>query len=107
MKTPALTRALSRLYILKLVQAGPMTVLSLADRLRESGFNENIRSLRPTLRSLMIARAITAQLIEGTGRVYCITDEGRQELDVYLAQLEALVPAGRAARDRATRQRSG
>jgi DNA-binding PadR family transcriptional regulator len=82
-------------------------VLSLADRLRESGFNENIRSLRPTLRSLMIARAITAQLLEGTGRVYCITDEGRRELDVYLAQLEVLVPGGRPARLRTTRQRSG
>ena len=90
MKSPNLKRVLSRLYILKIVQARPATVLTLADRLRERGLEENIRSLRPVLRSLMMARAITAQLVEGSGRVYCITDEGREELEAYLSHLDDL-----------------
>ncbi|WP_427307030.1 helix-turn-helix transcriptional regulator [Cupriavidus sp. H39] len=90
MKAPNLKRVLSRLYILKIVQANPATVLTLADRLRERGIEENIRSLRPILRSLMMARAITAQLVEGSGRVYRITDEGREELEVYLSHLDVL-----------------
>ncbi|PLQ00344.1 PadR family transcriptional regulator [Cupriavidus pauculus] len=95
MKPQTLKRVLSRLYILKLVQAGPATVLNLAESLRERGFNENIRSLRPILRSLMMARAITAQLVEGSGRVYSITDEGRKELNTYLVHLEILQDSGR------------
>ena len=47
-------------------------------------------SLRPILRSLLIARAITAELVEGNGRVYSITDSGREELDAYLSHLDVL-----------------
>ena len=90
MKRPALDSLVSRLYILKFVRSHPATVLSLTDRLRERGINKDIRALRPILRSLMMARAITAQLEEGTGRVYSITDRGREELDVYLAHLDVL-----------------
>ncbi|WP_020206914.1 MULTISPECIES: helix-turn-helix transcriptional regulator [Cupriavidus] len=90
MKTPALDRLVSRLYILKLVQASPSTVLTLVERLREHGIDNNIRSLRPILRSLLIARAITAELVEGSGRVYCITDSGKDELDKYLSHLDVL-----------------
>ncbi|AOY94765.1 transcriptional regulator [Cupriavidus sp. USMAA2-4] len=90
MKTPTLDRFVSRLYILKFVKARPATVLNLVDRLREHGIDKNIRSLRPILRSLMIARAITAELVEGSGRVYCITEQGRAELDRYLAHLDIL-----------------
>ncbi|WP_420995680.1 transcriptional regulator [Cupriavidus sp. 30B13] len=90
MKTPALDRFVSRLYVLKLVQSSPSTVLTLVERLREHGIDNNIRSLRPILRSLMIARAITAELVEGSGRVYCITDSGKDELDKYLSHLDVL-----------------
>ena len=90
MKAPTLDQFVSRVYILKFVQSSPTTVLSLVDRLREHGIEKNIRSLRPILRSLMIARAITAELVEGSGRVYCITDSGRAELDAYLARLGTL-----------------
>lgn len=97
MKPPTLKRVLSRLYILRIVQASPATVMTLVDRLRERGLDENIRSLRPILRSLLLARAITAQLVEGSGRVYCITDEGREELQVYLSHLNILQMDGRQA----------
>ncbi len=90
MKTPTLDGFVSRLYILKFVQSSPATVLTLVDRLRERGVEKNIRSLRPILRSLMIARAITAELVEGSGRVYCITDSGREELNKYLSHLDIL-----------------
>ena len=90
MKSPNLDRFFSRVYVLKLVQASPSTVLNLVDRLRDCGIEKNIRSLRPVLRSLMIARAITAELVEGSGRVYCITDTGRAELDQYLSHLDVL-----------------
>ncbi|CAG2160851.1 helix-turn-helix transcriptional regulator [Cupriavidus numazuensis] len=90
MKSPSLDRVFSRIYILKLVHASPSTVMNLVDRLREYGLELNIRSLRPILRSLMIARAITAELVEGSGRVYCITDSGRDELERYLSHLDVL-----------------
>ena len=90
MITPSLDRIVSRLYILKLVQASPSTVFSLMERLRERGIDKNIRALRPILRSLMIARSITAELVEGNGRVYTITDSGRAELDAYLSHLDVL-----------------
>jgi len=90
MITPSLDRVVSRLYILKLVQASPSTVFSLMERLRERGIDKNIRALRPILRSLMIARSITAELVEGNGRVYTITDSGRAELDAYLSHLDVL-----------------
>ncbi|WP_404993704.1 PadR family transcriptional regulator [Cupriavidus pauculus] len=90
MKPPSLDRIVSRLYILKLVQASPATVFNLMERLRERGIDKNIRALRPILRSLMMARAITAELVEGNGRVYSITDAGRAELDAYLAHLDVL-----------------
>ncbi len=38
----------------------------------------------------MIARSITAELVEGNGRVYAITDSGRAELDAYLSHLDVL-----------------
>jgi DNA-binding PadR family transcriptional regulator len=38
----------------------------------------------------MMARSITAELVEGNGRVYSITDAGRAELDAYLAHLNVL-----------------
>ncbi len=47
MITPSLDRVVSRLYILKLVQASPSTVFSLMERLRERGIDKNIRALRP------------------------------------------------------------
>ncbi|SDC82394.1 transcriptional regulator, PadR family [Cupriavidus sp. YR651] len=90
MKTPSLDRVVSRLYILKLVQASPSTVFNLMERLRERGIDKNIRALRPVLRSLMIARSITAELVEGNGRVYSITNSGRAELDAYLSHLDVL-----------------
>ncbi|MFJ5383155.1 helix-turn-helix transcriptional regulator [Cupriavidus sp. CER94] len=90
MKPPSLDRIVSRLYILKLVQASPSTVFNLMERLRERGIDKNIRALRPVLRSLMMARAITAELVEGNGRVYTITDQGRAELDSYLSHLAVL-----------------
>ncbi|WP_423199841.1 MULTISPECIES: transcriptional regulator [unclassified Cupriavidus] len=90
MKPPVLDRVVFRLYILKLVQASPSTVFNLVERLRERGIEKNIRALRPILRSLMMARAITAELVEGNGRVYCITDAGRAELDAYLSHLSVL-----------------
>lgn len=90
MKPPTFDRFFSRIYVLKLVQSSPSTVLSLVDRLRERGIEKNIRSLRPILRSLLMARAITAELVEGSGRVYCITEQGRAELEAYMAQLAVL-----------------
>ncbi|SPA32444.1 helix-turn-helix transcriptional regulator [Cupriavidus taiwanensis] len=90
MKPPTLDRFFSRIYVLKLVQSSPSTVLSLVDRLRERGIEKNIRSLRPILRSLMMARAITAELVEGSGRVYCITAQGRAELESYISHLAVL-----------------
>ncbi len=90
MKPPPLDRVVFRLYILKLVQASPATVFNLVERLRDRGIDKNIRALRPILRSLMMARAITAELVEGNGRVYCITDSGRAELDAYLSHLAVL-----------------
>lgn len=80
----------SRLYVLKLVQSRPSTVMNLVDRLRAFGIDRNIRTLRPVLRSLMIARSITAELVEGSGRVYCITEAGRQELERYMAHVDIL-----------------
>lgn len=95
MKTPSLDRIVSRLYILKLVQSSPSTVFNLMERLRERGIDKNIRALRPILRSLMMARAITAELVEGNGRVYTITAEGRAELDAYLSHLDVLKDDGK------------
>ncbi|WER47898.1 helix-turn-helix transcriptional regulator [Cupriavidus sp. WKF15] len=96
MKPPSLDRVFSRIFILKLVRASPSTVMNLVDQLREYGIELNIRSLRPILRSLMIARAITAELVEGSGRVYCITDSGRDELERYLSHLDILKRGGNA-----------
>ncbi len=76
MKPPILDRFFSRIYVLKLVQSSPSTVLSLVDRLRERGIDKSIRSLRPILRSLMMARAITAELVEGSGRVIASPSRG-------------------------------
>lgn len=90
MKRPTFESLVSRLYILKFVQARPATVLALADRLREQGIEKNIRSLRPILRSLMITRAITAELVEGSGRVYRITESGRNELENTLSHFGML-----------------
>ncbi|CAG9173492.1 PadR family transcriptional regulator [Cupriavidus pampae] len=90
MSPPPLDRVVFRLYILKLVQSSPSTVFNLVERLRARGIDKNIRALRPILRSLMMARAITAELVEGNGRVYCITDAGRAELDAYLSHLAVL-----------------
>ncbi|MEN7529692.1 MULTISPECIES: PadR family transcriptional regulator [unclassified Cupriavidus] len=90
MRTPSLEKIVSRLHILKIVQTRPSTVFNLMERLRERGIDKNIRALRPILRSLMMARAITAELVEGNGRVYTITDQGRAELDAYLTHLAVL-----------------
>jgi DNA-binding PadR family transcriptional regulator len=60
------------------------------ERLRERGIDKNIRALRPILRSLMMARSISAELVEGNGRVYSITDAGRAELEAYLSHLDVL-----------------
>jgi DNA-binding PadR family transcriptional regulator len=90
MKTPSLDRIVSRLYILRLVQSSPSTVFNLMERLRERGIDKNIRALRPILRSLMMARSISAELVEGNGRVYSITDTGRAELEAYLSHLDVL-----------------
>ena len=46
-------------------------------------------AVTPVLEALM-ARAITAELVEGNGRVYSITDAGRAELDAYLSHLDVL-----------------
>jgi DNA-binding PadR family transcriptional regulator len=90
MKRPIIDSLVARLYILKFVQASPANVMTLVERLRERGIQQNIRSLRPIVRSLMIARAITAELVEGSGRVYLITDSGRDELRAYLSHLDSL-----------------
>nr|WP_324291665.1 hypothetical protein [Cupriavidus sp. D39] len=65
---------LDHTFIFRISRAGvPSTVLNLVDCLRDSGgIEKNSRSLRPMLRSLMIARAITAELVApGQGRVLC------------------------------------
>ncbi|MDF3833358.1 PadR family transcriptional regulator [Cupriavidus basilensis] len=71
---------LARIYVLQFAVEVPATVAMLAEMLMEYGFQVDIGSVRPLLRALQMEGYIESVLRDGIGRVYLITERGREEL---------------------------
>lgn len=81
---------LARVYVLQFAFEVPATVAMLADMLMEYGFQVDIGSVRPLLRALQMDGYIESVLRDGIGRVYLITERGREELRNSRSQLDQL-----------------
>ena len=81
---------LARVYVLQFAFEVPATVAMLADMLMEYGFRVDIGSVRPLLRALQMDGYIESVLRDGIGRVYLITERGREELRNSRSQLDQL-----------------
>ncbi len=71
---------LARIYVLQFAVEVPATVAMLAEMLMEYGFQVDIGTVRPLLRALQMEGYMESVLRDGIGRVYLITERGREEL---------------------------
>jgi DNA-binding PadR family transcriptional regulator len=81
---------LARIYVLQFAVEVPATVAMLAEMLMEYGFQVDIGSVRPLLRALQMEGYIESVLRDGIGRVYLITERGREELQSSRARVDEL-----------------
>ena len=81
---------LARIYVLQFAVEVPATVAMLAEMLMEYGFQVDIGSVRPLLRALQMDGYIESVLRDGIGRVYLITERGREELRASRAHVDDL-----------------
>lgn len=71
---------LARVYVMQFAMEVPATVAMLAEMLMEYGFQVDIGSVRPLLRALQMEGYLESVLRDGIGRVYLLTEQGREEL---------------------------
>lgn len=71
---------LARVYVLQFAMEVPATVAMLAEMLMEYGFQVDIGTVRPLLRALQMDGYLESVLRDGIGRVYQLTEQGREEL---------------------------
>jgi len=81
---------LARVYVLQFAMEVPATVAMLADMLMEYGFQVDIGSVRPLLRALQMEGYLQSVLRDGIGRVYLLTETGREELKSSRERIDAL-----------------
>ncbi|WP_432261588.1 PadR family transcriptional regulator [Cupriavidus sp. TMH.W2] len=93
---------LARVYVLQFALEVPATVAMLADMLLEYGFQVDIGTVRPLLRALQMEGYMESVLRDGIGRVYLLTERGREELQASRQRIDELyrrLHAGQAAAD--------
>ncbi len=71
---------LARVYVMQFAMEVPATVAMLAEMLMEYGFQVDIGTVRPLLRALQMEGYLESVLRDGIGRVYLLTEQGREEL---------------------------
>jgi len=71
---------LARVYVMQFAMEVPATVAMLAEMLMDYGFQVDIGSVRPLLRALQMEGYLESVLRDGIGRVYLLTELGREEL---------------------------
>lgn len=81
---------LARIYVLQFAVEVPATVAMLAEMLMEYGFQVDIGTVRPLLRALQMEGYLESVLRDGIGRVYLITERGREELQSSRAHVDDL-----------------
>src|SRR5437868_11087731 len=81
---------LARVYVLQFAFEVPATVAMLAEMLIGYGFQVDIGTVRPLLRALQMDGYIESVLRDGVGRVYLLTERGRQELEASRARIDEL-----------------
>lgn len=81
---------LARVYVLQYALEVPATVAMLAEMLMEYGFQVDIGSVRPLLRALQMEGFLESALRDGVGRVYELTERGREELESSRARIDTL-----------------
>jgi len=81
---------LARVYVLQFALEVPATVAMLADMLLEYGFQVDIGTVRPLLRTLQMEGYLESVLRDGIGRVYQLTERGREELAASRQHIDEL-----------------
>jgi DNA-binding PadR family transcriptional regulator len=87
---PQFLGLLARVYVLQFAMEVPATVAMLADMLLEYGFQVDIGSVRPLLRALQMEGYLQSVLRDGIGRVYLLTELGREELKTSRERIDSL-----------------
>lgn len=87
---PQFLGLLARVYVLQIALEVPATVALLAEMLLGYGFQVDIGSLRPLLRGLQMDGYLESVLRDGIGRVYELTDLGREELESSRERIDML-----------------
>ena len=81
---------LARVYVLQFAMEVPATVAMLAEMLMEYGFQVDIGTVRPLLRALQMEGYLQSVLRDGIGRVYLLTEQGREELRASRERIDEL-----------------
>ncbi len=81
---------LARVYVLQYALEVPATVAMLAEMLMEYGFQVDIGTVRPLLRALQMEGFLESVLRDGVGRVYELTERGREELESSRTRIDSL-----------------
>ena len=84
---------LARVYVMQFAMEVPATVAMLAEMLIEYGFQVDIGTVRPLLRALQMEGYLESVLRDGIGRVYQLTEQGREELAT--SRFTTKMPQGR------------
>lgn len=87
---PQFLGLLARVYVLQFAQEMPATVAMLAEMLMEYGFQVDIGTVRPLLRALQMEGYMESVLRDGIGRVYLLTERGREELKTSRERIDSL-----------------
>lgn len=81
---------LARVYVMQFAMEVPATVAMLAEMLMEYGFQVDIGTVRPLLRALQMEGYLESVLRDGIGRVYLLTEQGREELATSRTRIDEL-----------------
>lgn len=81
---------LARVYVMQFAMEVPATVAMLAEMLMEYGFQVDIGTVRPLLRALQMEGYLESVLRDGIGRVYLLTEQGREELSTSRSRIDDL-----------------
>ncbi|ABF12608.1 putative transcriptional regulator (PadR-like family) (plasmid) [Cupriavidus metallidurans CH34] len=81
---------LARVYVMQFAMEVPATVAMLAEMLMDYGFQVDIGSVRPLLRALQMEGYLESVLRDGIGRVYLLTELGREELATSRTRIDEL-----------------
>ncbi|GJG94698.1 PadR family transcriptional regulator [Cupriavidus pauculus] len=81
---------LARVYVMQFAMEVPATVAMLAEMLMEYGFQVDIGTVRPLLRALQMEGYLESVLRDGIGRVYLLTEQGREELASSRSRIDDL-----------------